>query len=132
MISVAKTFMQKLSESSSSVSTGTVLLTRNPRYPILAHLTISNPRHLNAFTPRMMNELSDRVTELEGDSTLTCVLIRGSRESKSFCTGVDLSVARQEMITTQAGMHMCALMQDTLSRLRGLPIVSIAVMDGTL
>lgn len=53
-----------------------------------------------------------------------------SGEGGHFCSGADLNTVRQAIDTPERGALMSKLMTDTLNRLRNLPLLSIAAIDG--
>jgi ethylmalonyl-CoA/methylmalonyl-CoA decarboxylase len=96
-----------------------------------AVIEISNPDARNAFSGKMMAELADVVDELEKEeiqSKVTCVVLRG--KSRWFCAGADLLVAKEQLSSREGGVAMGALMTDTLTRFRRLPLVSVAAIEG--
>ncbi|RUS21718.1 ClpP/crotonase-like domain-containing protein [Endogone sp. FLAS-F59071] len=110
----------------------------NPNYaPGIALITLNNPSRHNALSGKMMAELADVVDTLERwtsfDSKeredLVGLILTGS-EGKSFCAGLDLSAAKSHLLTPSAGLTFSVLMQNTLTRLRGLPLFSIAGING--
>ncbi|GLE04505.1 hypothetical protein PINS_up013460 [Pythium insidiosum] len=106
-------------------------------HPLMASLSqtavieIHNPSARNALSGRMMAQLADIVATLEDPavhSNLTALVLGGS--GGWFCAGADLRVAKQELGSREAGIAMGALMVDTLTRLRRLPLVSVALVSG--
>ncbi|XP_033126124.1 ethylmalonyl-CoA decarboxylase-like [Anneissia japonica] len=95
----------------------------------VAVVTFNNTKNANALSGSMMVELADAISELENWSTGKAVVLRGSPEGKNFCAGADLT-SMQELKTAQAGTMMCLFMQNTLSRLQRLPLISVAAIDG--
>ncbi|KAE8884066.1 hypothetical protein PF003_g31708 [Phytophthora fragariae] len=96
-----------------------------------AVLEIHSPKARNALSGKMMAELADIVTLLEDPDVhdkLNAVVVRGT--GGWFCAGADLRVAQQELTSREAGAAMGALMVDTLTRFRRLPLVSIACIEG--
>jgi len=96
-----------------------------------AVLEIHNPSARNALSGKMMAQLADIVTLLEEPDVhrkLNVVVLKGV--GGWFCAGADLRVARQELASREAGAAMGALMVDTLTRFRRLPLVSIACIEG--
>ncbi|KAH7479591.1 hypothetical protein PRIC1_008871 [Phytophthora ramorum] len=96
-----------------------------------AVLEIHSPSARNALSGKMMAELADIVALLENPEVhgkLNAVVLRGT--GGWFCAGADLRVAQQELTSPEAGAAMGALMVDTLTRFRRLPLVSIACIEG--
>lgn len=63
-----------------------------------------------------MVELADAVDTLETWERGVAVTLQGA--GGTFCAGADLSLAREHVVTGVDGRLMCALMTDTLDRLR--------------
>ena len=63
-----------------------------------------------------MVQLSDAVDSLEKWERGVALIVQGA--GGNFCAGADLSLAREHLVTSTDGRLMCALMTDTLSRLR--------------
>ncbi|XP_061574246.1 ethylmalonyl-CoA decarboxylase [Cololabis saira] len=93
----------------------------------IAVLTINNPSRMNAFSGSMMVELEERVTQLENWTDGKGVIIRGAGET--FCSGSDLNAVRA-ISNPQDGMKMCMFMQNALTRLLRLPLISVALVEG--
>ncbi|RLN02298.1 hypothetical protein BBJ28_00003991 [Nothophytophthora sp. Chile5] len=116
----------------------TVLPLRSTRLPMglgmlkrTAVLEVHNPSARNALSGKMMAELADIVALLEDPEVhnkLSAVVLKGT--GGWFCAGADLHVARQELSSSEAGAAMGALMVDTLTRFRRLPLVSFACIEG--
>lgn len=101
----------------------------------IALIKLSNPERHNALSGKMMVDLSEIVMKLgkpeelgELGNDLVGLILWG--EGKSFCAGLDLSNAKEHIMTPEAGKDMSLLMQDTLSRLQKLPLVSVAAIEG--
>ena len=92
-----------------------------------AVISISNPDKKNAMNGIMMVQLAEVVDELETWNDGKAVIVHGTHGT--FCSGADLSVAKA-IQTPEEGGEMCALMQRTLMRLRRLPLISVAAIEG--
>ena len=92
-----------------------------------ALISLVNPDHKNALTGSMMVKLAEIVDELESWKDGKALILHGVKGT--FCSGADLSVARV-LHTSEDGGQMCALMQKTLTRLRRLLLISVAVIEG--
>ncbi|KAM6270451.1 ethylmalonyl-CoA decarboxylase isoform 1-T1 [Spheniscus humboldti] len=90
-------------------------------------LTLNNPKLMNAFTGTMMLELQERVTELENWKDGKGLIIHGA--GNTFCSGSDLNAVKA-ISNSQDGMNMCMFMQNTLTRLMRLPLISVALVQG--
>ncbi|CAG8564378.1 16779_t:CDS:2 [Cetraspora pellucida] len=125
-------------------------VTFDPKHSLgIGLLTLQNPKRHNALSGKMMAELSDIVDELENivqtntDANLNhenneCVLNKGDNlvgiivtgSKNTFCSGLDLSVAKDHILTPENGKKMSLLMQDTLFRFGQLPLISVAAVEG--
>lgn len=63
-----------------------------------------------------MVQLSDAVDALEGWERGAALIVQGA--GGNFCAGADLSLVREHVVTGEDGRFMCALMTDSLERLR--------------
>ncbi|XP_028281661.1 ethylmalonyl-CoA decarboxylase isoform X1 [Parambassis ranga] len=93
----------------------------------IAVLTLNNPSRMNAFSGSMMVDLEERVSELENWTDGKGLIIQGVAET--FCSGSDLNAVRA-ISNPQDGMKMCMFMQNTLTRLLRLPLISVALVEG--
>lgn len=94
-------------------------------------MTLNNPKARNALTGKMMAELADCIDVLEQPSyheALTAVILRGA--DGFFCAGADIGIAKDHLLTPEGGRLMSTLMIDTLTRLRNLPLVTVAAVEG--
>ncbi|XP_040407213.1 ethylmalonyl-CoA decarboxylase isoform X1 [Cygnus olor] len=90
-------------------------------------LTLNNPQLMNAFTGTMMLELQEKVAELENWKDGKGLIICGA--GNTFCSGSDLNAVKA-ISNCQDGMNMCMFMQNTLTRLMRLPLISVALIQG--
>ena len=51
-------------------------------------LTLNRPERLNAYTPKMMAELSDAITAANEDAAITAIVVTGA--GRGFCAGADI------------------------------------------
>ncbi|KAJ8411475.1 hypothetical protein AAFF_G00162830 [Aldrovandia affinis] len=93
----------------------------------IAVMTVSNPARMNAFSGTMMLELQDRVSELEQWADGKGLIVHG--DAGTFCSGSDLNAVRA-ISDPQDGMKMCMFMQNVLTRLLRLPLISVALVEG--
>ncbi|TPX40011.1 hypothetical protein SeMB42_g06159 [Synchytrium endobioticum] len=111
---------------------GTVVLERHSS-PGIATIKLQNPKRRNALSPKMQSELADALDALEHEasdpkSNMCGVILMG--DDHSFCSGFDLSQAAESFMTSKAGFEMATLMHSTLLRLKRLPMISVAAVDG--
>lgn len=93
----------------------------------IAVLTVNNPSRMNAFSGSMMVDLEERVTELENWTDGKGLIVHGA--AGTFCSGSDLNAVKA-ISNPQDGMKMCMFMQNALTRLLRLPLISVAVVEG--
>ncbi|NXD06419.1 ECHD1 decarboxylase, partial [Nothocercus nigrocapillus] len=93
----------------------------------IAILTLNNPRLMNAFTGTMMIELQEKVTDLENWKDGKGLIVCGA--GNTFCSGSDLNAVKA-ISNSEDGMNMCMFMQNTLTRLMRLPLISVALVQG--
>ena len=77
-----------------------------------------------------MVELADIIKDLEKWDSGKAVILRGDDECDNFCAGMDLETA-SSLEDPQAGVRMCIFMQNTLSRLQRLRMLSVAAIHGS-
>lgn len=109
---------------------------RNPTLTQLgtsaAIITLKNPASRNALTGKMMAELADAVDQLETNPdfqrSLSAVIVRG--DDGFFCAGADIRVAADHLLSKEGGKAMSTVMIDSLTRIRHLPYVTVAAIEG--
>lgn len=95
----------------------------------IATVTLCNPTKANAITGSMMVQLADIIQGLEQWKNGKAVILSGLEEGNNFCSGMDLHTANS-LDKPIAGAMMCIFMQNTLSRLQRLPLISVAAILG--
>lgn len=81
----------------------------------------------NVFNTATLNELGERITELEADPTIHTLVIRSAKE-RVFIAGADLKTMRSA--NSDQVREMIALGQTVFSRLSKLPMLKIAIIRG--
>ncbi|HJN73269.1 MAG TPA: enoyl-CoA hydratase/isomerase family protein [Myxococcota bacterium] len=94
----------------------------------IASVVLDNPKARNALTPTMFAELGDAVDELE-DSEGVGLVLRGAGDL-AFCAGADLAFVQAARANPETAAAMCGYMHDLTRRLRALPLVSVAAIEG--
>ena len=115
-------FIQKLS----SLGKGEIRLEKDSSG--IAVMMVDNPERKNALTGHMMAQLSRRVEELENWKDGKAVILKGM--DKTFCSGGDLNAVMKDIGAPEEGRMMCLFMQSTLNRLKDLPLISVAAIEG--
>ncbi|XP_074508617.1 ethylmalonyl-CoA decarboxylase isoform X4 [Sebastes fasciatus] len=93
----------------------------------IAVMTINYPSRMNAFSGGMMVDLEERVSQLESWTDGKGLIVHGA--AGTFCSGSDLNAVRA-ISNPQDGMKMCMFMQNALTRLLRLPLISVALVEG--
>ena len=89
----------------------------------LSWLTLNRPDKLNALTVSVFQELRDHISDLQKDSSIGCVILRGA--GKCFSAGHDLGdIAEGEKVPSR-GWH-----SETLRMMEKLPKPVIAGVHG--
>jgi len=105
---------------------GAVTLTKNDSNGI-ALICLDHQIKKNGFSGKMMVDLNEVVNSLENWSTGKGVILYGKGDM--FCSGGDLDTVKQ-ICTSEGGYKMSKLMQDSTTRLRRLPLVSVSIVHG--
>ncbi|XP_037698043.1 ethylmalonyl-CoA decarboxylase [Choloepus didactylus] len=90
-------------------------------------LTLNNPSKRNAFSGVMMLQLLEKVIELENWTEGKGLIVLGAENT--FSSGSDLNTVRA-LGTPEDGIALCMFMQNTLTRLMRLPLISVALIQG--
>ncbi|UUX32775.1 enoyl-CoA hydratase/isomerase family protein [Fundicoccus culcitae] len=102
----------------------TILLTIDET---MAQLTINQPESLNVLSQAMMAELSEAIEILENTSGVRILIIKGAGQ-KAFVAGANIKEMRD--FTPEEAYEFSVDGNDVFARLAGLPIVSIAAVNG--
>lgn len=57
-------------------------------------ITLNRPEHLNTFNTQLAKELNDSLRELQSDSRVRVIVIRGA--GRAFCAGIDMNELRDK------------------------------------
>lgn len=90
-------------------------------------LTLNNPSKMNAFSGVMMLQLLEKVNELENWTEGKGLIVHGAKNT--FSSGSDLNAVKA-LGTPEDGMALCMFMQNVLTRLMRLPLISVALVQG--
>lgn len=94
----------------------------------LCSLVVDNPTARNALTGRMMLQLIEAVDRLAEWDGLGLVL--EAAPGPVFCSGGHLGDLRAGLLRPEVGRAMAVAMGAALDRLRAMPFLSIAAVDG--
>ncbi len=67
----------------------------------VATVTLNRPSKLNAYTPKMGNELMDALTRADEDPSVRVVILTGA--GRAFCAGADIGSFAEDIDTRAAG-----------------------------
>ncbi|TPX75670.1 hypothetical protein CcCBS67573_g03044 [Chytriomyces confervae] len=101
-----------------------------------ATIQLHNPIRRNALTPGMMTQLREALLEVRAlaqtHESLVAVVVAGA--NGSFCSGFDLTSKTADTdadtLDPAFAAHMSKVMHENMLLLHGLPLVSIAAVDG--
>jgi enoyl-CoA hydratase/carnithine racemase len=102
-----------------------VLLTRDGA---VATVTLNRPERLNALDLAMWHRLGEVLREIEADSHLRAVLVRGA--GQAFAAGADLAEFAKARATAADAEAYGQVMVAALHRLRDLPLPTVAMIRG--
>ncbi|MBS7700657.1 MULTISPECIES: enoyl-CoA hydratase/isomerase family protein [unclassified Chelatococcus] len=101
---------------------------RYRREGAVAHITFDRPHAHNAMTWRMYEQLADACAAVVGDRELRCAVFRGAG-GRAFVAGTDIAQFRH-FTSAADGLAYEARMEKFLSAVEGLPVPTLAVIDG--
>jgi enoyl-CoA hydratase/carnithine racemase len=95
----------------------------------VARITLNRPEAMNAITGKMFREIGQALDDAEQDGGVSVVVLAGS--GKSFCAGVDLKYASEELKTLQDQQDLFRLGNKmALEKMEGLGKPVIAAVQG--
>lgn len=87
-------------------------------------ITLNRPERLNAITPVMARELGDHFLELEKDTSVRVVVLRGA--GKGFCAGLDIKAR----VTGEDGGEKTGRLPEIIRSMRRCPQPIVALVHG--
>lgn len=93
----------------------------------VAQIVFHDPPKRNCLSGEMMVQLADAVGSLEQKPHIKAVVLCGA--NSFFCSGANL-VSMKSIPASDEGRQMSSLMQDTLTRLANLPMITVALVEG--
>lgn len=94
----------------------------------IAWVTLSQPRKKNALTASMMDQLSEALVCLDGDSDVRVVVLRG--EGENFSSGGDMSQGKDSTTPLSDGRAMLSKYVRTIRTMRAMATPVIVMADG--
>jgi len=93
----------------------------------VAILMFNRPKALNALNSRLLEELSEALTQITGNENIRALVLTGAGE-KAFIAGADISEINS--LTPLGARGFADLGQNVINRLHELPIPVIAAVGG--
>ena len=93
----------------------------------IAYLTINRPRQLNALNRKTLQEIGSIADKLKADESVKVLIVRGAGE-RAFVAGADIS--EMQNMTEEEGREISRMAQEVFSKLKGLPQIVIAAING--
>lgn len=99
----------------------------------IARLTLNSPQFCNALSGGMMVQLAaamDDLTAAGWPAGKGLILSAAKNSANVFCSGGDLTTVRQ-ILTHEQGFKMSVLMNHVTRQLRSLPLLTVALLEGS-
>lgn len=93
----------------------------------VAYLTINRPQSMNALTADTLKEIDAVADKLVQDDSAKVLIVRGAG-GRAFAAGADIAAMHQ--MTEEEGREISVLAQTTFSKLKTLPQIIIAAING--
>ena len=94
---------------------------------VVARVTIDNPRKLNIFTSKALQELQRAIKDIEKNPLLRAVVVTGAGE-KAFIGGADLETLGS--LNPASAREFIGLIHDACAAMRECPVPVIARING--
>ena len=97
----------------------------------VAELVLNYPESCNALSGSMVVDLDDAVEELQSWQRGKALLLRGANNKGNFfCSGGHLEGLVKKADSSEKGYRLSVMMNRISQRLRDLPLITAAVIDG--
>ncbi|CAG7728012.1 unnamed protein product, partial [Allacma fusca] len=106
---------------------GRVILTKDEDSGV-AFICLDHPEKKNSFSGKMMVELNEIISELQGWKSGKGLILHS--KGNVFCSGVFLDMAKNFLNDPEQAYWMSFLMQDSCRRFLSLPFISVALVQG--
>ena len=93
----------------------------------IAYLTINRPHALNALNKKTLTEIGAVADMIKDDTSIKVLVVRGAG-GKVFAAGAD--IVEMQQMNEEEGREMSRLAQESFSKIRKLPQVVIAAING--
>lgn len=94
----------------------------------VARIWLNRPHKRNCITVAMLNRLDEIITEVEADSELRVVVVRG--KGNTFSSGFDLDSLQSDYIGSSTAMDVAVVSAKVCDRLYNMSKPSVAVLEG--
>lgn len=94
----------------------------------IATVVLSNPKRLNAMTPKMWRDLKACMDEASADDDLRCVVLRG--DGSNFVSGADISVFDKERADGKQAREYSKRTHGAMASVRDCRHPTIALIEG--
>ena len=94
----------------------------------IATVILSNPKRLNAMTPKMWQELKSCMDQASSDDDIRCVVLRG--DGQNFVSGADISVFDRERADGAQAREYGERTHAAIASVRGCRHPTIALIEG--
>lgn len=91
----------------------------------VAELRLNRPESRNAMSEELLHTVTERVGDLAGRAGVRVAVLTG--EGKAFCAGMDLKAVVGQ---PEAGARLLEALAELTVRLRALPMVTVAKVNG--
>lgn len=99
------------------------------RADAIATVTLNRPERRNAFNLEMWAALGDVMTELNGDDSLRCIILRGAGD-KAFAAGADIAEFSKVRASRQQAEAYAKVMDRATDAVRDCPHPTVAAIRG--
>jgi len=93
----------------------------------IAYLTINRPQQLNALNIKTLTEIDSIADKLQKDDSIKVLIVRGAG-GRAFVAGADISQMRD--LSEEQGREMSLMAQGVFDKLKNLPQIVIAAVNG--
>ena len=93
----------------------------------IAYLTVNRPKSLNALNEKTLQEIGAIADKLKDDDSVKVLIVRGAG-GRAFAAGAD--IAAMQNMDEQAGRAISQLAQSVFCKIKDLPQIVIAAING--
>ena len=93
----------------------------------IAYLTVNRPNQLNALNRKTLTEIGSVADKLVNDESVKVLIVRGAG-GRAFVAGADIKEMQE--LSPEEGRELSAFAQQVFSKLKALPQIVIAAING--